>query len=112
MTVQQVTLELRQWIIAQAQAGHKPEAVLEAMRASGWQEDVAIQALENTLTGFLAEHAQAAGLPAPVPGPDLSESPLWIDAGDRQVQVVFTLAQPRVIVFGGLLSDEIGRAHV
>lgn len=114
MTVQQVTPELRQWIVAQAQAGHKPEAVLEAMRASGWQEDVAIQALENTLTGFLAEHAQAAGLPppVPVPGPDLAESPLWLDAGDRQVQVVFTMAQPRVIVFGSLLSDEECEAMV
>ena len=108
MTVQQVTPELRQWIVAQAQAGHKPEAVLEAMKASGWTSDVAIQALEDTLTGFLAEHAQAAGLPLPVlvPGPDLAESPLWLDAGDRRVQVLMTLAQPRVVVFGSLLSDE------
>ncbi len=108
MTVQQITPELRLWIIAQAQSGHKPEAVLDAMRASGWQEDVAIQALEATLTGFLAEHAQAAGLPpqVPVPGPDLAESPLWLDCGDRRVQVLMTMAQPRVVVFGGLLSDE------
>ena len=108
MSVQQVTPELRQWIVAQAQAGHKPEAVLDAMRASGWAQDVAIQALEDTLSGFLAEHAQAAGLPppVPVPGPDLAESPLWLDAGDRQVQVLMTMTQPRVVVFGSLLSEE------
>jgi len=108
MAMQQVTPELRQWIIAQAQAGHKPEAVLEAMRASGWQADVAIDALEATLTGVLAEHARAAGMPlqVPVPGPDLSESPLWLDAGDRQVQVLMTMSQPRVVVFGSLLADE------
>jgi len=108
MTVQQVTPELRQWIIAQAQAGHKPEAVLDAMKASGWAPDVAIQALEDTLTGYLTAQAQAAGLPPPVlvPGPDLAESPLWLDAGDRQVQVLMTMAQPRVVVFGSLLSDE------
>ena len=108
MSVQQVTPELRQWIVAQAQAGHKPEAVLDAMRASGWAQDVAIQALEDTLSGFLAEHAQAAGLPppVPVPGPDLTESPLWLDAGDRQVQVLMTMTQPRVVVFGSLLSEE------
>ena len=107
MSVQPVTPELRQWIIAQAQAGHKPEAVLEAMRASGWAQDVAIQALEDTLSGFLVEHAQAAGLPppVPVPSPDLAESPLWLDVGDRQVQVVMTMTQPRVVVFGGLLSE-------
>ena len=108
MTLQQVTPELRQWIVAQAQAGHQPEAVLEAMRASGWDRDVAIQALEDTLSGFLTEHAKAAGLPAavPVPGPDLGESPLWLDAGDRRVQVLMTMSQPRVVVFGCLLSDE------
>ena len=37
MSEQLVTPELRLWIVAQAQAGHKPEAVLQAMRASGWQ---------------------------------------------------------------------------
>ena len=57
MTVQQaITPELRQWIIAQAQAGHPPDSVLQAMRASGWDEDVAIAAMEDTLQGFLAEH--------------------------------------------------------
>ena len=107
MTVQQVTPELRQWIVAQAQAGHKPESVLIAMRASGWQEEVAIDAIETTLSNFLSEHAKAAGMPPPVavPGPDLSESPLWLDAGDRRVQVLMTMAQPRVVVFGGLLAD-------
>ncbi len=107
MSEQQVTPELRQWIVAQAQAGHKPEVVLEAMRASGWQEAVALDALEATLKGFLAEQAQAAGLPVPVvvPGPDLTDAPLWLDAGDRQVQVLMTLHNPRVVVFGGLLSS-------
>jgi prolyl 4-hydroxylase len=108
MASQQVTPELRQWIVAQAQAGQEPEAVLESMRASGWAKDVAVQALEDTLSGFLAEHAKAAGLPppVPVPGPDLTESPLWLDAGDRRVQVLMSMSQPRVVVFGSLLSDD------
>ncbi len=108
MAMQQVTPELRQWIVAQAQAGHKPEAVLDALKASGWAEAVAIQALEDTLSGFLAEHAKAAGLsPAvPVPEPDLSDSPLWLDAGDRRVQVLMTMTRPRVVVFGKLLSED------
>jgi prolyl 4-hydroxylase len=108
MASQQVTPELRQWIVAQAQAGHKPEAVLDSMRASGWAEDVAVQALEDSLGGFLAEHANAAGLPPPVavPGPDLADSPLWLDAGDRRVQVLMSMLQPRVVVFGSLLSDD------
>jgi prolyl 4-hydroxylase len=107
-TAQKVTPELRQWIVAQAQAGQQPEAVLEAMRASGWEEEVAIQAMEDTLQGFLAEHARAASLPPPVPVPDadLADAPAWLDAGDRRVHVLMSMKSPRVIVFGGLLSDE------
>ena len=43
---------------------------------------------------------------APMPGPDLSASPLYIDAGDRRVQVLQTMRHPRVVVFGDLVSDE------
>ena len=52
---QVVTEELRQWIVAQAQAGCMPEDVVKAMVASGWHEDVAVEALEQTLR----EHLQA-----------------------------------------------------
>ena len=105
---QSITPELRQWIVAQAQAGHKPEEVLAAMRASGWDEDVAIAAMEETLQGFLAEHAKAQVLPPPVPVPDaaLADSPSWLDGGDRRVNVLMTMRSPRVIVFGGLVSDD------
>jgi prolyl 4-hydroxylase len=106
-TEQIVTPELRQWIITQAQAGHTPDSVLKAMLASGWQEQVAIDAMEATLQGFLAEQARAAGQPEPtaVPEPDLLESPAWLDAGDRRVQLVMAMRNPRIIVFGSLLSD-------
>jgi prolyl 4-hydroxylase len=115
MQVQQpVTPELRQWIIAQAQAGHAPEVVLQSMRASGWNEDVAIAAMEDTLQGFLAQQQAkqqpepVVALPpaVPVPDADVAESPVWVDGGDRRVQVVMAMKHPRVIVFGGLLSDD------
>lgn len=108
-TTQRITPELRQWIVAQAQAGHQPEAVLASMRTSGWDEDTAIEALESTLTGFLADHAKKNELPAAVPVPDaaLSETPSVVNAGDRDVQVLTCMnAHPRVIVFGNLLSHE------
>ena len=47
-TAQAITPELKQWIIEQAKAGCQPEAVLQAMRASGWAENVAVEALELT----------------------------------------------------------------
>ena len=107
MSTQQITPELRQWIIEQASAGHAPEAVLKAMLDSGWQESVAVEALEETLQGFLDErgvsHEQVSGT---VPEPDLRRDPSLVHALDREVQVLFTMDNPRVVVFGGFLSDD------
>lgn len=108
--VQLVTPELRQWIIDQASAGQQPEAVLKSMLASGWREDVAIQALEDTLRDFLAQRAKEAELPPPVrvpePLPEAAGLPATVQAGDREVRVLLSMRLPRVVVFGGLLSHD------
>lgn len=107
-TRQQVTPELRKWIVEQAEAGHSADSVLKAMLASGWNEEVAMDAMEATLRGHLEAQAVQQGLPpgVPVPEPKLAESPLYLDAGDRQVSVLQTMHNPRVVVFGDLLSAE------
>ena len=114
---QQITPDLRKWIVDQAQAGHSAESVLQAMRTSGWTEDVAVEAMETTLREHLQQKgAQPLGampqadLPpqlvgTPVPEPQLQESPLYLDAGDRRVHVLQVMAEPRVVVFGDLLSE-------
>ena len=53
-STQPITPELRRWIVAQAEAGCQPEDVVKAMQASGWAEDVALAAMEETLRGRLA----------------------------------------------------------
>ena len=105
---QQVTPELRQWIVAQAQAGQPPDAVLKSMIDSGWQEEVAVVALEETLRGFLVDHAKANGLPVPVvvPEPLMMAGEVVVKAGDREVQILSSMRSPRVVVFGGLLSHD------
>ncbi len=105
---QVITPELRQWIVAQAQQGFAAEAVLKSMMDSGWQEDVAIDALETTLRDHLATVQQQKVLPADVavPQPAVDESPLYIDAGDRKVSVLSCMRNPSIIVFGNVLSDE------
>lgn len=113
-TTQVVSPELRQWIIEQAHAGCRPEDVLAAMRNSGWDETVAMGALGQVLDEFLGAHAAQkaaealAALPpqVPVPGPQLDGSPSRLWAHDREVSVLLTMVNPRVVVFGGLLSDE------
>ena len=105
---QQITPQLRQWIVEQAQAGHPPESVLKSMLASGWTEDVAIEAMEATLSSHLEQAAVQQGLPPTVTVPDaqLDESPLYVDAGDRTVHVLNVMVNPRIVVFGSLLSDQ------
>jgi prolyl 4-hydroxylase len=105
---QPVTPELRAWIIEQAAAGHPPDMVLKSMLASGWNEDSAITALEATLTSYLGEkQAERAKIPAPVavPEPLPQGARTTVLAGDREVGVVMSMSNPRVIVFSGLLSD-------
>jgi prolyl 4-hydroxylase len=106
MSAQHVTPELRQWIIDQAKAGRPPDEVLKSMMASGWDEDVALAALEDTLSGFLKEHSQAHGLPAPVPvpEPDILDAPNSLVIDGHEIKIVMSLRNPRVIVFGNLLS--------
>jgi prolyl 4-hydroxylase len=123
-----ITIELRQWIVEQAGAGHTRESILAAMASAGWARDVALHALDNTLpqaqphqaSSYQPEPAAVAatvaarsvtqGTAAPggtrVPDLDLSQSPRLIDAGDRMVEVLTVMSQPRVVVLGGLLSDD------
>jgi prolyl 4-hydroxylase len=114
---QYISVELRQWIVQQAQAGVAPETVLEAMKSSGWDEDVAIQALEETLRSHLnqqvaTQQAQQAAapeghepLPVPVPDAKVRDQPSKLRILDRDVTVLSVMKLPRVIVLGGFLSD-------
>ncbi len=108
MSTQSITPELRQWIVAQAQAGCRPDDVLQAMRASGWEEEIAIAAMEDTLSQYLADRQREQALPPPVPVPEpaLPEGTNTVWAHDREVRVLLAMRNPRIMVFGGLLGDE------
>jgi prolyl 4-hydroxylase len=109
MGSQAITPELREWIVAQAKAGCRPEDVLQSMRTSGWDEETALDALETTLEQYLAKHAAkqpTLPAPVPVPEPDLAGNPSVVQALDRPVEVLMAMRSPRLVVFGGLLSDD------
>jgi prolyl 4-hydroxylase len=105
---QVITPELRQWIVSQAQAGFPADTVLKSMLASGWREDVAVEAMESTLQAHLQATEQAAALPAPVAVPKLAidDSPLYLDLEDRRVTVLSAMSDPNIVVIGNFLSDE------
>ncbi|MGZ5131685.1 MAG: 2OG-Fe(II) oxygenase [Caldimonas sp.] len=108
MSTQVVTAELREWIVAQTAAGHPPQVVVEAMKASGWNEAVALDALEATLRGPVggASGAAPGEPPRPMPGRAITSATPRLIAGDREVTVLMALAHPRVVVFGDLLSAD------
>ncbi len=117
-TTQSITPELRQWIVAQAEAGCRPDDVLEAMKASGWDEDVAIEAMEATLRERLEQlqprqpdplnplsTLQALAPAKALPEPPLEGQAVLVLADGHRVKVLTTMKHPRVVVFGGLLTD-------
>ena len=106
-STQIVTPELREWIVAQAAAGHAPAVVVEAMKASGWEETVARAALETTLSEQSGQPAAEDEPPArPMPGRHITAALPRLPAGDREVAVLMAMDRPRVVVFGDLLSAE------
>ncbi len=108
MSSQAATPELKAWIIEQASANRPADEVLAAMLESGWNEDAAAAILEATLTTHVAALTASGKLPpvvaVPDPLPHGTRATLW--AGDREVTVIVSLAEPRVVVFGNLLSGE------
>ncbi|MFY9477530.1 MAG: 2OG-Fe(II) oxygenase [Aquabacterium sp.] len=107
-TAQVITDELRQWIVDQARAGHGADEVLQAMKASGWQEDIAMAAMEEVLNGHRqVPDPQGKAASSAVAVPALAEGAshqVW--AGDRMVRVVLSMEHPNIVVFADLLSAE------
>ncbi|MEJ7687642.1 MAG: 2OG-Fe(II) oxygenase [Variovorax sp.] len=102
---QPISPELRTWLVAQLAAGHLAPTLRASMCDAGWHSDVVDIALAE-VASTAADGPVAAAAGSPMPGPDLSASPLHIDVGDRSVDVHQTMRHPRVIVFGSLLSDD------
>lgn len=100
MTDQLITPELRRWIIEQAEAGHAADTVLTAMMASGWDESVALSALEEVMLERAMQVQVAAARVPDVAAEGVSE--VW--AHDKAVKILVQMKSPRVVVFGDLLS--------
>jgi prolyl 4-hydroxylase len=92
--------------------------LIEQLVKTGYAEDVALALMTTTLESRLAEirtrTAETQAEPAqkneldvgvPVPQPIGTAWPSVVRALDRDVHVLFSLTLPRVVLFGGLLSD-------
>ena len=116
---QTITPELQHWVDDQIGAGHSRPELLQSMILGGWDAALARRALESSTASPPARKAPAAqartqpagdsgGRPPRVPVPRLAleGSPLYLDAGDRQVAVLGNVKDPAITILGALLSDE------
>lgn len=118
------TPELHRWVIAQTEAGHPPDVLLAQLTARGWPEEQALgivtRALESRLAELRSKNSATAaaasgstggaeGAEGPpslhVPQPFGIGTPPTVRLLDREIKVLMTVAHPRVILFGGLLSN-------
>src|SRR5256885_10160826 len=80
------------------------------MRDVGWSEELARRALDLPEQGEVSPPAVVVSASS-LPEPDLAQDPSSIDVGDRQVQVLVSMRNPRIVVFGNLLSHERSEEH-
>ncbi len=107
---QAVSPELNHWIVEQASAGYTADQLMESMLSTGWSQEIAARALDKYMPAKSASMTSAAQAVKPqvkphMPDVNLSGSPYRIDAGDRWVNVIFSMSEPRLVVLGNVLSD-------
>jgi len=112
------TPELRQWIVREISTGRAPDEVLKELTARGLESERAVDLMTAALEARLAtaraartvgntdtsQVASASSTALHVPQPLQQQWPATIHAFDREVRVLFSLAHPRVVLFGDLLA--------
>ncbi|GMV60740.1 2-oxoglutarate-dependent dioxygenase [Betaproteobacteria bacterium PRO7] len=110
MQFESLAADLQNWLKTSIEQGHGRDALVQSMRAAGYQRNFAREAVEVALAKFApaggaGETAQEE--PAPLDTTTiLAQSPNSIETSDRKVDILFALNAPRIVLFGGLLSDE------
>lgn len=99
---QPLTTELRRWLHAQAAEGVGADDLHSAMRASGWSEAAAAAALQELALPHTTSRAAPAGR---LPEPALADGTSVIEVDGHPVQVLMAMKLPRVVLFGGLLTQ-------
>ena len=104
--------ELRQWIIRETETGRSPDDLLQDLAARGFSAAQAVdvmtaalqQRLESIRTrGKPAANASASG--TAVPQPLVKDWPSSRYVFDREVRVLFSIKDPQIVLFGGLLAN-------
>ncbi len=115
MQFESLAADLQRWLKSSIEQGHGRDALVQSMRAAGYQRNFAREAVALALAKF----APAAAAPAAALGEPAQEEPAALDSttilagspnaietSDRKVDILFALNAPRIVLFGGLLADD------
>lgn len=111
MRFESLSTELQNWLKTSIEQGHGRDALVQSMRAAGYQRNFAREAVEVALARFApaGDTSETARDDPALPLDTttiLAQSPNAIETSDRRVHILFALNAPRIVLFGGLLSDE------
>ena len=99
--------DLLKWLNECLARGHSAASLTASAVQSGWHPDLVRSAMAEALGQELIAHRP--GAPATtsiqVPGPDLSQSPSFVQTADRRVDIWTVVKHPKVVVFGNVLSE-------
>ena len=102
MRFDSLNADLRRWLQASIEAGHDGEALQQAMRTAGYDGGFAREAVELAIARL---RPAAAAPPQPAIEP-FAATANTVSTSDRTVEILLTLASPRIVLFGNLLSSE------
>lgn len=97
--------QLYQWIAERRGEDYCLAQIFIAIRNSGWGAEAAAAALRHVM-GDEVEQREIDALVRGCPWPDLSHSPSAITVQGHEVQVLMEVRNPRIVLFGGLLTDD------
>ena len=99
--------DLLKWVNECLARGHTAESLTASALQTGWHEAV-VRATVAEAVGreLVADRDGLRPAGSPLPEPDLTQAPTFIQTSDRRVDIVTVVKHPRVVVFGNLLSDE------
>ncbi len=101
--------EWRDWIASNLERGCDPVGMAQLMvKDGGYTAAVAAAAIARVAQASSAPEVAATGAAnfSPIVRPEIDTSRNIIDLPDRQVKILMSLDQPRVVLIGNLLSSE------
>jgi prolyl 4-hydroxylase len=97
--------QLYQWIAERRGEDYCAAQIFNAIQSSGWSREAAAAAMQHVM-GDVVTQREIDALICGFPWPDLSQSSSVITVHGHEVQVLMDMRNPRIVLFGNLLTDE------